>query len=195
MIRKAIIALLTLAAAGLAIMSIVSHKTPLIYFSDKIDQPTFWKLYTAQVDRGRLHIAFESTGEFVIISEDELPSIGPRSLPPLTPKTLRERIADMGFYVYCSALWSYGGGEDSAGNHVYVKARSRSVGLGAPAWFLIAGLASYPVLVGVRTVARRRRYRKMHGLCVECSYDLTGNECGVCPECGTPIAAEDSPTE
>ncbi|MCP3902337.1 MAG: hypothetical protein GY715_01770 [Planctomycetes bacterium] len=24
--------------------------------------------------------------------------------------------------------------------------------------------------------------------CAECSYDLTGNTTGVCPECGTPIA-------
>lgn len=31
----------------------------------------------------------------------------------------------------------------------------------------------------------RRRRRRRCGLCVRCAYDLTGNECGVCPECGT----------
>ena len=25
--------------------------------------------------------------------------------------------------------------------------------------------------------------------CIQCSYDLTGNESGVCPECGTEIKA------
>jgi len=28
------------------------------------------------------------------------------------------------------------------------------------------------------------------GLCEKCDYDLTGNESGICPECGTPIAHE-----
>jgi len=36
---------------------------------------------------------------------------------------------------------------------------------------------------------RRYRRRKL-GLCVECTYDLTGNTSGVCPECGTPVEAE-----
>lgn len=31
----------------------------------------------------------------------------------------------------------------------------------------------------------RRRYRRRRGLCLRCAYDLTGNETGICPECGT----------
>ncbi len=31
----------------------------------------------------------------------------------------------------------------------------------------------------------RRRFRRKRGLCVKCGYDLTGNESGVCSECGT----------
>ncbi|UCE59492.1 MAG: hypothetical protein JSU63_18865 [Phycisphaerales bacterium] len=27
-------------------------------------------------------------------------------------------------------------------------------------------------------------------VCIECGYDLTGNESGVCPECGEPVADE-----
>ena len=33
----------------------------------------------------------------------------------------------------------------------------------------------------------RQRYR--HGHCQKCGYDLTGNESGVCPECGMAIEA------
>ena len=36
-----------------------------------------------------------------------------------------------------------------------------------------------------RRVAQRRALR---GVCRHCSYDLTGNTSGVCPECGTPVA-------
>jgi len=30
----------------------------------------------------------------------------------------------------------------------------------------------------------RRRRRRRRGLCAVCGYDLTGNESGICPECG-----------
>ncbi len=48
---------------------------------------------------------------------------------------------------------------------------------------VLAPLVIFPVLPSV--IGRRRR--KL-GLCVKCGYDLTGNESGVCPECGTIIA-------
>ena len=46
------------------------------------------------------------------------------------------------------------------------------------------GAAAY-ILARPLLAARRRR---RHGLCVSCQYDLTGNESGVCPECGSPIS-------
>jgi hypothetical protein len=33
---------------------------------------------------------------------------------------------------------------------------------------------------------RQYRHRVLHGLCIHCGYDLTGNTSGTCPECGTP---------
>ena len=42
----------------------------------------------------------------------------------------------------------------------------------------------YPMLPIVK-----KRHRRKHGLCVKCAYDLTGNESGTCPECGTEIQA------
>ncbi len=48
-------------------------------------------------------------------------------------------------------------------------------------------LASSNELCGAPSLAkeRQRRWRASH--CKVCSYDLTGNESGVCPECGTKI--------
>ena len=33
----------------------------------------------------------------------------------------------------------------------------------------------------------RKDLRRERGLCTHCRYDLTGNESGVCPECGTEV--------
>lgn len=55
-----------------------------------------------------------------------------------------------------------------------------------PLWsaFLICG--TYPAIVAIRGPVRRYRRRK-RGLCIQCAYDLTGNESGRCPECGRRI--------
>jgi hypothetical protein len=55
-----------------------------------------------------------------------------------------------------------------------------------PLWHSSVLLALYPTIAFIRSSIRRWR-RRGHGLCVKCSYDLTGNESGVCPECGTRI--------
>ena len=71
-------------------------------------------------------------------------------------------------------------------------------GIGAPTWFILAVFALLPLARFARRatpaavlfvqqhsqVARRLR----RGLCPGCSYDLTGNVSGVCPECGSAIA-------
>ncbi len=36
------------------------------------------------------------------------------------------------------------------------------------------------------------RAMEVRKLCQQCEYDLTGNESGVCPECGSPIATNQS---
>ncbi len=45
-------------------------------------------------------------------------------------------------------------------------------------------LGAYPITTFMRGPWRRRQ-RKKRGHCFNCGYDLTGNESGVCPECGT----------
>lgn len=57
-----------------------------------------------------------------------------------------------------------------------------------PLWMPVALLATYPLIVLIRSPARRRRYRRKRGLCIQCGYDLTGNTSGRCPECAKEIA-------
>jgi len=47
-----------------------------------------------------------------------------------------------------------------------------------PHWFLAMLLMVLPVLIV------RKRLKVRAGHCRNCDYDLTGNETGVCPECG-----------
>lgn len=54
-----------------------------------------------------------------------------------------------------------------------------------PYWMAIAFLLAYPIIVVILSPSRRRRRRLKQGLCLKCGYNLTGNESGVCPECGT----------
>jgi hypothetical protein len=50
-------------------------------------------------------------------------------------------------------------------------------------WLLFVLFSAYPATVFVRGPLRRYR-RQRRGLCLKCGYNLTGNVTGVCPECG-----------
>ena len=73
----------------------------------------------------------------------------------------------------------------------YVKSRAfhgtgdtYAVRLHFPIWLpTVLVVGSWIALPFVSRRLKRRRRRK-RGLCVKCGYDLTGNESGVCPECG-----------
>ena len=54
-----------------------------------------------------------------------------------------------------------------------------------PPWMAITLLLICPAIF----VRRQARYvlRRKRGNCVKCSYNLTGNTTGVCPECGTKV--------
>ena len=56
-----------------------------------------------------------------------------------------------------------------------------AIPLWAPAALLLISLA---LAIARRTHRQRRRLRT--GLCIQCGYNLTGNESGICPECGRP---------
>jgi len=56
-----------------------------------------------------------------------------------------------------------------------------------PFWFPLILFAAYPVIAFIHG-SLRRRYRRNHGLCLHCGYNLTGNVTGICSECGKPPA-------
>ncbi len=57
-----------------------------------------------------------------------------------------------------------------------------------PIWECFA-LTSVMPLIGLYQLVRRMN-RGVRGLCPTCSYNLTGNSSGVCPECGTAAAGK-----
>lgn len=57
--------------------------------------------------------------------------------------------------------------------------------VGFPDALPIALTAVLPAWWLWRILSRRRHARR--GLCRRCGYDLTGNNSGICPECGSPI--------
>jgi hypothetical protein len=59
-----------------------------------------------------------------------------------------------------------------------------------PAWPLLL-IAAIPTLHMCVSLIRKRRRRSL-GLCGVCAYDLTGNQSGVCPECGTAVPVRPS---
>ncbi len=56
----------------------------------------------------------------------------------------------------------------------------------APHWFLTLIFATVPAIWLFKW--NKRRKLAMLGCCPACRYDLTGNETGVCPECGVGTA-------
>ena len=61
-----------------------------------------------------------------------------------------------------------------------------SITLKASPLFLVFMFAAYPTFAFIRGPLRRHR-RRRKGLCLKCGYDLTGNESGTCPECGSEV--------
>ena len=62
--------------------------------------------------------------------------------------------------------------------------------LSIPYWFLTLIFAVPPGAWFIKW--RKRRKLAMVGSCPSCGYDLTGNESGVCPECGAKAAKTSS---
>jgi hypothetical protein len=52
-------------------------------------------------------------------------------------------------------------------------------------WFIVVALAILPAIWFFNW---RKKKKPGPGVCGKCSYDLTGNETGTCPECGTVLA-------
>ena len=57
-----------------------------------------------------------------------------------------------------------------------------------PLWAAVLPLLVLPILWSALQLRHRARIRS--NVCLACGYDLTGNESGVCPECGAAIGTE-----
>ncbi len=198
MFRRAILILLTLTAVGSAALAVATHQMPLIYWPNDATVPCWWKLYTAQADRGHFRIAFISYEKWQPLSQKELErreaeaGLLWHSIPHMpSPWTWGDWLRYYGFYVKWSIATTYSTAYEG-GRAVEVKAKRREIGLGLPAWFVCVVAGAYPTITFIRGPLRRRysrRFRRERGLCERCAYDLTGNTSGVCPECGTTIRA------
>ena len=60
--------------------------------------------------------------------------------------------------------------------------------IAAPSWAVVLLLLLLPGLWSL--LGWRRHVRCQRRYCHKCSYSLTGNTSGVCPECGTPVPKE-----
>lgn len=56
-----------------------------------------------------------------------------------------------------------------------------------PLWFIVGIAAPYPCIVLYRLTQKWRHRPGTQAPCRSCSYDLTGNESGICPECGEAV--------
>ena len=70
----------------------------------------------------------------------------------------------------------------------FTNKQTRELLIWCPFWLLAVGFAVYPVAMVGRYLFVSE-HRRRHRLCLVCGYDLTGNESGVCPECGTKTEA------
>ena len=150
MIRKAIIVVLTLAALGLAILSMNSEQ-PILFGWPMGDQEEVWVVE----NMGPLRLMYF------------------RDFEPSKP-------GFHGSWGSCSVTRKHDFNlvDGTQPHTVYV--------VDCPTWVPVVVLAVYPTLAFIRAPLRRWR-RRRRGLCIKCGYDLTGNESGVCPECGEAV--------
>ena len=192
MIRKAIIFVLTLGAAGSLALYVVSSFVPIDGVKVVVvDDLWIWAT------------AVEGNAIVFVLERNEL--LDPQEPPRPTNRISRFSFDELSCYsmhvdlaLPCRGLrwWTFDftfpdttvRTDDSGGackEPVSVPGRAVHANhIGIPLWRVMTLLAVYPTIAFIRGPLRRWR-RKKRGQCLKCGYDLTGNESGVCPECGT----------
>lgn len=185
MIRKAIIVVLTLGAVATSALNWRSYSNTIrrefrltskvvlfVHFSDGFSRLFWWSCEEDFVIEIRRVSSWNN--ENVIF---------PRTLSwcyyPAWALTTAEKIRETGMSSYqflSETIRPTSGPGNPSLYHGFIRTRT---------WTVFTIFAAYPAIASFRGPLRRWR-RRRKGLCLKCGYDLTGNESGVCPECGSP---------
>ena len=166
MIRKILIVVLTLAACGVLIPAYLTRATAK---DDRIGcwcSDFVWKGQVA-FEYGHMIVFEHMPASGVRANWCDVQSMAGKANMFVYPQYYRARfLRRLGF------LW--------------MRPNPQSWFLSVPLWFLFLLFGAYPAYAFLRGPVLRN-WRRKRGLCTGCSYNLTGNESGVCPECGTKI--------
>lgn len=201
MIRKTVLSVLALMLLGTAAVHVASDHAPVQFARLEPIPPCGWTFRRFLVYHGRIETSFWAREPWVPYAESGAGELFRKIAnmpypPPPSPPTLSSMLRRYGFSVLYWTSYRH------LLNHrfeVDKVSKGRWLELRFPTWFLFMLFAPYPTIAFVRGPFRRlcwrysRRYRRERGLCERCAYDLTGNTSGVCPECGTKIAAAEYP--
>lgn len=173
MIRKAILVVLTLAAAGMAVIEVTSFRARASRFqADRLLQSD---VFFCTSRDGVLNLFFHrcprcgSYGKHVATCSWLVGRLGRAHLG--MPATLYDK--HLGPFRWRVSEYNF----------------RRSYVVTLPTWAPLVVLAAYPTIAFIRGPLRRYR-RRRKGLCLTCGYNLTGLTEPRCPECATEF---DSP--
>jgi len=166
MIRKAIIVLLTLGAVGSGVPWYFSRGPGVILWDTGYELDGY-------IDRERGSLAL---GSFYFERQERLGAAEP--LSDSAWWCCSRRSEDQDLFHYAVGVYDDLGG----------RARHTLLQIRLFPFMLI--FAAYPAIAFIRGPLRRWR-RRRKGLCMKCGYDLTGNESGACPECGSDVRNDD----
>ncbi len=182
LIRKAIIAVLTVAAVGIGAVCVDSHQSPRSW---TWDAPLPVRRVFERSCQKRVHLVAGT----LYVRDYELID-GNNTLTPCSAEFAGFRWAT-GFQrpqsgwtrsSYSAPLQGLPLGEQIKALPLFKK-QLWYVDLRVPLWAPFILFATYPTIAFVRGPLRRYRRRK-RGLCINCGYDLRGTTGGVCSECG-----------
>jgi hypothetical protein len=168
MIRKAVIVALALGAVGTFTLSWASTWKPLSY-NGQINRSTE---LTVVVSGGHIQVVWiQPLGTDFSIEEEEFYRELIKTGRVISSVPLLDVRANWGF------------GINRRSGPGLLGKTYRFAEATAPLWAPCILFAAYPTIAFIRGPLRRWR-RRRKDLCIKCSYDLTGNVSGVCPECG-----------
>jgi|GEM_PF-1483814 len=182
MIRKAIIALLTLAGLATTVAWATSYdagpperpRWPVKFAYSWWDAQEFLCIMSI---RGWLRIG-------ILQSTDPAGSL-------LAPDA-RDRVKQFQYDLSASPeRWSSSGGREAPWSGFvqtasYKNQSRKATVIAVSHWLVCVIFLTYPTIVFIRG-SLQRSLRRKRGLCIRCGYDLAGNVSGTCPECGASI--------